>query len=337
MVIRTHALIADLLGHDQMQRLADSESVPDFVEKLAETSYGRISLEGEERIPIALERIFYEKFLERVLKIVNLTPQKIGEFLQSYYYLRFEILNLKRILRGKYSGQPNEEIQESLVPIQPYLVRDYQPLIASNSVEAAVQLLKSTPYAPLISELAYYKEHEALWRLELALNHIFAKSIFKAVQALPSRDRRLVHRIVEFEADIENFLIAVKQRRGSGTADMNLAEMFPATYGIGLDKIKDVTDGKDLKTIIEGLNEDYSKVLSPIYGGDVALIRTRLRRYKYETANSARATNEFGFNVIMAYLVYSEIEKDNLVGLGWGKTQGLSSENLMKYVIIPKS
>lgn len=336
-VIRTHALIADLLDHDQMQRLADAENIPDFVEKLAETPYGRISLEGEERIPIALERIFYEKFLERVLKIVNLTPEKIGEFLQSYYYLRFEILNLKRILRGKFSGQPNEEIQESLVPIQPYLVRDYQPLIESSSVEDSVNLLKGTPYSPLISELAYYKEHEALWRLELTLNHIFAKSIFKAVQALPSRDRRLVHRIVEFEADIENFLIAVKQRRGSGTGDINLAEMFPATYGIGLDKIKEVTDGKDLKTIIDGLSESYSDVLSPIYGGDVALIRTRLRRNKYETANSARAANEFGFNVIMAYLVYSEIEKDNLVGLGWGKTQGLSSENLMKYVIIPKS
>ena len=329
-------MIADLLDHDQMQRLADSESIPDFVDRLAETPYGRISLEGEERIPIALERIFYEKFLERVLKIVNLTPQKIGEFLQSYYYLRFEILNLKRILRGKFSGQPNEEIKESLVPIQSYLVRDYQPLIEAASVEEVVEQLKGTPYAPLTSELTYFKENEALWRLELALNHIFAKSIFKAVQALPKRDRRLVHRIVEFEADVENFLIAVKQR-SSGATDMNLAEMFPATYGIGLDKIKEVAEGKDLKTIIDGLSESYSDVLSPIYGGDVALIRTRMRRNKYETANSARAANEFGFNVIMAYLVYSEIEKDNLVGLGWGKTQGLSSENLMKYVIIPKS
>jgi len=169
-------LIADLLTHDQMQKLADSESIPDFLDKLAETPYGRISLEGEERIPIALERIFYEKFLERVHKIVNLTPQKMGKFLQSYYYIRFEILNLKRILRGKFSGQTNKEIIESLVPIQPYLMKDYQPLIESNSVEDAVQLLKSTPYAPLISELDYYREHEALWRLELVLNHIFAST-----------------------------------------------------------------------------------------------------------------------------------------------------------------
>jgi len=57
-VIRTHALIADLLTHDQMQQLADSESIPDFLDKLTETPYGKISLVGEEHIPIALERIF---------------------------------------------------------------------------------------------------------------------------------------------------------------------------------------------------------------------------------------------------------------------------------------
>ena len=336
-VIRTHALIADLLTHDQMQRLADAQDIPDYVDKLAETPYGKISLEGEERIPIALERIFYEKFLERVLKIVNMTSQKIGAFLQSYYSLRFETLNLKRILRGKFSEQPNKEIVESLVPIKPYLVKDYMPLIEAESVEAVVKQLKGTPYASLISELEYYIEHEALWRLELELNHIFSKSIFESVQSLPSKDRRLVHNIVEFEADIENFLIAVKQRSSSVKTDVNLKEMFPATYGINLDVIRKVVEGEDLKSVIGKLNESYSNVLSPIYGGDVALIRTNLKQVKYKTANRARASNDYGFNVIMAYLVYSEIEKDNLVGLGWGKTQGLQSDELMKYVIIPRS
>ena len=39
--------------------------------------------------------------------------------------------------------------------------------------------------------------------------------------------------------------------------------------------------------------------------------------------------------MILAFLVYSEIEKDNLEGLAWGKVQGLGSEELMKYIVIP--
>jgi len=333
-VIRTHALIADLLTHDQMQQLADSESIPDFLDKLTETPYGKISLVGEEHIPIALERIFYEKFLERVLKIVNITPQKIGEFLQSYYYTRFEILNLKRILRGKFSGQPNEEILESLVPIQPYLMKNYQPLIESNSVEEAVQFLKSTPYAPLISELDYYREYEVLWRLELALNHIFAKSVFKAVKALPSRHRHLVHRIVKFEADIENLLIAVKQR-GSKEKTQTVEEMFPTTYGIGFDLLREIINTGDIKPVIKRLIPPYNEIMTPLYEGDVALIRSRLRQHIYNIAKSERAKNDFSFNVVMAYLIFSEIEKDDLVGISWGKTQRIAKEDIMKYIVIP--
>ena len=324
-----------MLTHDQTQSLADALDIPDFIEKLAETPYGRISLDIEKRVPIALERIFYEKFLERVYKIVNLTPQKIGEFLQTYYSLRFETINLKRILRGKFSGQLNTEITESLIPIQPYLVRSYQTLIESTSVEDLVKLLDGTHYSSLVAQLDYYIENEALWRLELELNHIFAKSIFRAVQTLPTRDRRLIHKIVEFEADVENFLIAVKQRN-TPISNIDLKEMFPATYGINIENIREVVEGKNLESIISGLSQSYSEVLSPIYEGDVALIRTRLKQIKYETANRARSSNDYGFNTIMAYLVYSEIEKDNLVGLGWGKTQGLPSEELMKYVIIPR-
>ncbi len=335
-LIRTHAMIADLLTQEQTRRLAEAEGVPDFLDRLAKTPYGRISVEGAARVPIALERAFYGKFIERILRIVDLTPAKIGEFLQAYYYMRFEVLNLKRILRGKFSGLPDDEIRESLVPIEPYLVPSYEWLIGAGSVEEAVGRLEGTPYSGVQGRLGLYEEHEALWPLELGLNHIFANAVFMAVRELPARDRRVVHNIVEFEADIENFLVAVKQR-GAPVSELELKEMFPATYGIGLGKLREVIEARGLRPVVEGLGSPYSEVLSHIYAGDVAMIRTQLKRHKYETARLAKAADNFGFNVIMAYLVYSEIEKDNLVGIAWGKTQGLPSEELLKYVVIPRS
>jgi len=334
-VIRTHALIANLLSQAQTQRLAESKNVDGFLERLAETPYGRITVEGASAVPIALERVFYGKFLERVLKIVDLTPQKIGDFLKTYYYLRFETLNLKRIIRGKFSDLTSEKIIESLVPISPYLVPSYKELADSASVDEAVNRLKGTPYSEVITKLKLHEQFEAIWPLELALNHVFAKTIFEAVKTLPERDRRIIYDVVEYEVDIENFLAAMKQRQESKTG-AKPEELFPATYGISLEKLREVIETKDLKRIIESLGESYAKVLSPIYKGDVALIRTGLRRHKYETVTSGKATNAFGFNVIMAYLVYSEIEKDNLVGIGWGKAQGISSQELMKYVVIPR-
>ena len=184
----------------------------------------------------------------------------MGVFLHAYFDFRFEVLNLKRILRGKFTESSSEEITESLIPIDPYIIEDYGDLISLNDLESVVRKLSGTSYESLIAKLDLYKEYDALWPLELELNYIYARNILRLTEKLPSKDRHIVNSLVKYETDVENVLIAIKRR---GKENVNLEE------------------------------------------------------------------------VILAFLVYSEIEKDNLVGLSWGKAQGLDSEDLMKYIVIP--
>ena len=65
-VLRTHARIADLLTQEQMQTLADASDVGDCLYKLEDTPYGGATLDDESRPDIALERVFYRKFIERI-------------------------------------------------------------------------------------------------------------------------------------------------------------------------------------------------------------------------------------------------------------------------------
>jgi vacuolar-type H+-ATPase subunit C/Vma6 len=157
----------------------------------------------------------------------------------------------------------------------------------------------------------------------------------EAVQKLASRDRQIINKLVQLETDIENILIAFKQR-GKKIEDLNLMELFPATYGIDINKLEEIITTKNIRPVIQGLGSPYAEIMGPIYEGDVALIRTYLKLAKHQHATTSRAANEYGFNVIMAYLVYSEIEKDNLVGLTWGKIQGLPPKELLKYIVAPK-
>jgi len=338
-VIRSHALIADLLTPEQIRTLAESESVEAFIERLSETPYGSVSVEADGDISISLEKVFYRKFIERMARVVDIAPRNIAEFLQTYYYMRFEVLNLKRILRGKFSGIPPLQILDSLVPIDPYLVEDFRELAEAETLEETVERLEGTAYSALSASMELCKQYDACWPLELGLNHIYAATILRTMEKLPSRDRTLVRRIVEFETDVENFLIAVKQRRTEDASEVqNLEDLFPTTYGIRLDKIREVfgagfDEAGDVMRIIESLGPPYSEVLAPLYEGDVALIRTRLRRHIYRIARKARSRNDFGFNVIMAYLVFCEMEKDDLVGIAWGKTQGIPPENILNYLV----
>lgn len=332
MVLRTHARINDLLSVEQMKHLADAPDVQEFLVRLKETSYGEIQVEEDAKIALNLEKKFIKKFTERIEEIVKITPSKMGEFLHAYFDFRFEVLNLKRILRGKFTESSSEEIAESLIPIDPYIIKDYGELIASNDLESLVRKLSGTSYESLIAKLDLYKEYDALWPLELELNYIYARNILKLTEKLPAKDRHIVNSLVKYETDVENVLIAIKRR---GKKGVNLDEIFPVTYGIEIEDLQKVIEAESVSQAIDDLKEPYNKVLAPIKTGDIALVRAMLRKGKYEAATAARASDQYGFSVILAFLVYSEIEKDNLVGLSWGKSQGLDSEDLMKYIVIP--
>jgi len=315
-----------------MKQLADTEDVQEFLIRLKETPYGEIQVDENAKIALNLEKNFIKKFTERIEEIVKITPSKMGEFLHAYFDFRFEVLNLKRILRGKFTESSSEEIADSLIPIDPYIVKDYEDLISSTDLESVVRKLSGTSYDSLIAKLDLYKEYDALWPLELELNYIYARNILKLTENLSSADRHIVNSLVKYETDVENVLIAIKRR---GKEEVNLEEIFPVTYGIEIEDLKTVIEVESLTQAIDELKEPYNEVLGPIKTGDIALVRAMLRKGKYEAATSARAGDQYGFNVILAFLVYSEIEKDNLVGLSWGKAQGLDSEDLMKYIVIP--
>lgn len=315
-----------------MRELAEAPDIQTFLELLQKTSYGEINVPDDDKIALNLERVFTQKFIERIESIVKITPTKMGEFLRSYFDLRFEVLNLKRILRGKFTDSSHEQIYDSLIPIDPFLVKSYSDLIESDNLEEAVLKLEGTPYTSVVSKMGLYKQLDALWPFELELNSIYAKRTLNLVKQLSKSDQHIVTSLVKFETDIENVLIAIKRR---GKSNINLDENFPVTYRISLKQLEAIMNSDNLNQTIDELGEPYVTVLEPFKQGDIALVRAMLRKGKYMTATTARAGNEFGFNVILAYLVYSEIEKDNLVGLAWGEVQGLDPEQLMKYIVIP--
>jgi vacuolar-type H+-ATPase subunit C/Vma6 len=314
-----------------MKRLSEASNINEFIERLKNTPYGEIEVEHDDKIALNLEKAFIKKFTDRIEEIVKITPAKMGDFLHAYFDFRFEVLNLKRILRGKFTESSSEEISDSLIPIS-YIVRDYDALINAGSLEDTILKLGNTSYRSLIDKLQLYREYDALWPLELELNYIYARNILRLTEDLPAKDRHIVNSLVKYETDVENVLIAIKRR---GKPEVNLEEIFPVTYGIDKDDLNQIIEAESLAKAIDRLEEPYKSVLEPIKTGDIALVRAMLRKGKYDAATKARSGNQFGFNVILAFLVYSEIEKDNLVGLAWGEIQGLNPEHLLKYIVIP--
>lgn len=336
-VVRCHAMRAELIDPETLRSLAEARDMKEFLGLLSQTQYKEIVGEAGEGVSaVALERVFYQKLIERLDRVVRVAPTGMAEFLRAYYHMRLEVQNLKRILRGKSSEAPIKRIKRHLIPVSPYLSVDFDDLVGAETMADAVNLLGRTVYAPLKESLGLWEKYDALWPIEARLNQIHVESVQESLSKISSEDRRMVRQIVEVEKDVENLLSAINWTQMTKEQPFpSLLESFPLTYGISLRTIKELIEGRDHGDVVKGLGAPYAKIVEPIIVDDVALVRTNLRRHAYEAAREGRARDDFGFACVMSYLVSCDVERGDLVSIAWGKEHELESRKILKYTVLP--
>ena len=336
-VVRCHAMRAELIDPETMRSLAEARDMKEFLGLLSQTRYQEtIGEAGEEVSAVALERAFYQKLVERLDRVVRVAPTGMAEFLRAYYHMRLEVQNLKRILRGKFSEAPIERIKRHLIPVSPYLSVDFDDLVGAETMADSVDLLGRTVYAPIKESLVLCEKYDALWPIEARLNQIYGESVQESLSKISSGDRGMVRQIVEVEMDVENLLSAINWRRMTREQPSPpLLESFPLTYGISLRIIKELIEGGDVGDVVKGLGAPYAEIVEPVIVDDVALVRTNLRRHGYEAARDGRLRDDFGFPSIMSYLISCDVERGDLVSIAWGKEHELESRRILRYTVLP--
>ncbi|KYH37577.1 MAG: H(+)-transporting two-sector ATPase [Candidatus Bathyarchaeota archaeon B23] len=334
LVVRCHSMMAELLSPAELRSLAEAESLEELMVKLDETPYAEF-LRGVERRATALEGAYHRAFIERVGRVIDLAPGRMAPFLGDYYYMRMELLNLRRVMRGLYAGIPPERIAGELLPLPPYRGPDPQLLLKAGDVEGAFKGLEGNIYHPPPEAVRLYEELEALWPLEQALINTYIGRVYESMEALRGDERAVASRVVGVALDVENLLAAVK-RRGDYRAGRlpALEALWPHTYRVGLETLRAVLEARRVGEALDKLPQPYRGFLEPLLEGDVAGVRANLNRHLYRMMWGERAKNDYGFNAVLAYLLFSEMEKEDLVRITWSIMQGLKHEDILKYLVV---
>jgi vacuolar-type H+-ATPase subunit C/Vma6 len=326
---------SELLTPEVMKVLALTKDMGDFLERLSQTPYQEELRKVKERVSATeLERIFNKRFVGRLERIVRVCPRELSEFLQTYYYMRLEIHNLKRILRGKFSKLPIDRIMELLIPLEPYQSFAFKELLMAEGLRDFVGLLKGTSYAPLEDSLALSETYDTLWPLEARLNYLYVEAVRGVLSKIPPADGDRARLMVELEADVENLLLAITWR----SAERELPppdSVFQHAYGFSPKMFRELIERRDLDEAIKSLASPYAEIFKPVLEENISLVRTNLRRYIYEMAERGRVRDDFGLPCIVSYLTSYEAERGDLVAIAWGKEQGIEPKRILTYSVLP--
>ncbi|MGZ4903270.1 MAG: V-type ATP synthase subunit C [Halobacteriota archaeon] len=328
---RVHAMKAKLYPKDtfkkvlvmdlpEITRFIEESEYKDEVDELAR-AYSGIDL---------LEFALHRNMAHTFRKLIDIT---IGEphYLIVEYLRRWDIWNLKTIIRGKTYGASDEEISRVLVPAGELSIEFLTNLIRKTDVEEVVSSLEGTIYYKPITDIDY---HESLMKLEDELDKFYYRRMVEVVSKVTGNS--LFLKFIRMEVDIANIktLFRLKQ------ADIFGPDAMDHVVPHGLY----ITDRQMVKMVNASLEDFISMVKTYRYWNAIAdavsetAVSTRdvellLDKYLADYAWKIARYNPLSILPILGYMVSKSVEVENLTAIARGKEAHLPEEVIADHLV----
>ncbi len=289
---------------------------------------------GKEYSGYALvERALYANMVRSFQKLqIICSPDML--YLIRAYILRYDIYNIKTILRGKAAGTSSHEIQSLLLPFGVLTQEKLHALIAQDSLAAVLKKAGFTA-ATFYDAITFYEKEKSLLMLENFLDQEYYQFLFSFLQHL-SGEHQLFKEFFQAELDVLNIKLMLRikkvghQRASSfffrGGALFSLAKLrsMQDRDFLAIIKILELTS---FKHVVQQHSRDLQE--QNINGFEIGLDLWLLQK-------STLLLHQFPLSVdtLLGYMFAKEIELRNLRVLIKGKQLGLEEAFLGAQLVV---
>lgn len=332
LVTRVHGLRIHLLDLDDIQLLAKAGTLEQIADKLMPTEYAKdISRPSSGKIYASeLEAAFLKRMVSRFFFVTSIAYKDFKSFVLAYAR-RFEVENIKRVIRAKHTGEGVGQ----LIPLSAEQTSvNFKDLLEAKDVAEAVRSLSKTAYAPLAESLNMYNEYKTTLVLESHMDKIYYDAVSLGAKKLKDRD---ITRLIGMEIDTKNLvmLITMKDRKINPKLVEHLIikngrlseERLVSMSRSGLGEIESALKGTPYSEAVGKAVEALGKKMG-MYKVETSLLRPMLKEVK-STMNKS-----LHLPFVISYLVKSEMEAKNLIAITMAKQLKLSVSLLQDILLV---
>ena len=248
-----------------------------------------------------------------------------GDELIVWILARFQVENIKMLIRGWVNQTSPEILREHLVPLPEGLALDVQGLETAKSLEDFVELLPpGTPRQKLSEIVAVQRERPQPFVLEAALDCGYFQELLTKTRRLSGEDQAVVRPLALQEANFFQLMLAVRGRfHFELPADLLLTLRLP---GICDAWFKTLLVAPDMLTatkssvgiVIDELPEDR--------GSNETVLEALAWKRFLRLANGAFRRSHMGLGAVIGYAGLRRVETANLITLSEGIRTGMTAE-----------
>ncbi|NIQ37778.1 MAG: hypothetical protein GTN81_04215 [Proteobacteria bacterium] len=271
---RIRGMKSRLLDRPFFEKLMGEESIQTIMAILQETEYGAPieearTLETSEIAAIeeGIRRNLAQTY-SRVFSMVGGSPKRLLGILLG----RWDVYNIKTVLRGKFSGASLEEVLRSVVPVCKLNEPLLKEMMRQPDVKAVIDLLitwNSEYYPPLQANLSELSATKSLTNMEVALDRFYFERSLQALKNEEDHENSLiVMSFLRAEIDILNILMVLK----IVSNEIPPAERGELFIKNGLElKSEDFLSAASSRDV----DEAFGKFANTSYGGDLGEAKQR--------------------------------------------------------------
>jgi vacuolar-type H+-ATPase subunit C/Vma6 len=324
---RLHARRSRMAETERLDGLCRIRSLPEFYLTIFPESEFTGNLDFQ-------RRLVYELIGE--LSGLSAHMSGPGADLMDWALVRFQVENLKVLIRACLTKAPLEDVYGYLVPLPRELALDNQGLAKAASLEDFFLLVpKGLPRESLKKALEIYHDYSRPFFFEAALDRGYFQGLVARTERLSQEDREIVQPMVCQEADIFHLMLVARGKfHYSLTQEMLLplhvteTRITPALFAVML-------NDQDLYTSVGRVAERVFDKAFDKHGpndGSMVVDASTLEGLAwnrfFRLANLAFRQSHMGLGTIMGYVGLRRVETANLITISEGIRSNMAAETI---------
>lgn len=353
---RVCAMKGKLIEREQYNRLLKMR-VNEVLKFLQETNYKReIDEMAVTHLGLNAVEAVLDKNLARTLrKLKRISDGSLRKVI-SKYLERYDLHNLKTVLRGKFTGSSEQKIEGMLLNVgaigKPFLLN----LLKKNSVDEMAQdiermlMLESAEtdekdeksrrgtHAAFAAAREAFRKQNNLFEIENVLDHYYYASLLGFAKRISGQGERFKSFLLH-EIDVLNLRVLLRLKREKIRPEEIEKYLFFSGATLSRETLRRLLKIEALDQLVDEIKKrGFCKKMDDTKKEkkeekSLIDIETHLQHYLLEKANLLMHQHLLSINVILGYMLSKEIEVRNLKILVKGKHLGLPEEFLNKELI----
>lgn len=336
---RVRVMLAKLLKPAQLVSLLELRELDELVHALAETDYApeieRCSVEFsgyalvEQTIIRHGQRVFHA--------LVRMAPEEPKRLIELVLE-RFEVFNLKTILRGFHVKVTADETAQSLYPSILYPPAFYQDLLKRETLRGVLDYLLSTGnryYKPLANAFPEYERTGRLAVLEHALDSFYFGHARELLASSDDQSTKLVHDALGTEADILNLVYALRVLEANVQSEEKYRYILEGGRQLTTALVKELLDTGDRSSFVKKIERlSYIRKIGPLPEDiSAARLQERLENLLYTELCRLDLKRLFDIQMALAYIWRKIAEMTNIRVIASGLTRHAPREQIEQNLI----